>query len=319
MANDPSKAEQVHSVLTAAVALTSLGEQYTTVPSRANEDDITGNARIFPQKLHDILSDEANADSVAWLPHGRGFIIKNRKQFAAEVLPKYFKQTKYTSFTRKLNRWDFTRVTRGPELGAYYHKFFQKDKHLLCTQMYCKNERAKFAKASTLTPVTPVILPKSVSAGQSAIVNTTLPTKKVMMSAHPTPQSLSKIHPSFLLSQRAKIFLATHAVTQAARLNFPNKIHQTSSTALVSHSSNAEAIVNAAIRALNRSNALTSTTQQRQGSGTGPSIRQLQPVYSRTAFMPKSLPLQGVRRQAQMTQKRNGASHKRQTYLASAA
>ena len=34
----------------------------------------------------------------------------------------YFKQSKYTSFTRKLKRWGFTRVTTGAEQGAYYHK-----------------------------------------------------------------------------------------------------------------------------------------------------------------------------------------------------
>ena len=38
------------------------------------------------------------------------------------VMPMYFKQSKYTSFTRKLKRWGFTRVTTGAEQGAYYHK-----------------------------------------------------------------------------------------------------------------------------------------------------------------------------------------------------
>jgi len=42
------------------------------------------------------------------------------------TLPKYFKESKYTSFTRKLNRWGFSRVTRGPEAGAYYHPYFQR-------------------------------------------------------------------------------------------------------------------------------------------------------------------------------------------------
>ena len=37
-------------------------------------------------------------------------------------MPMYFKQSKYTSFTRKLKRWGFTRVTTGAEQGAYYHK-----------------------------------------------------------------------------------------------------------------------------------------------------------------------------------------------------
>lgn len=46
---------------------------------------------------------------------------------------------KYTSFTRKLNRWGFTRVTRGPETGAYYHKYFQRGDTRLCMQMSCQS------------------------------------------------------------------------------------------------------------------------------------------------------------------------------------
>lgn len=49
---------------------------------------------------------------------------------------------KYTSFTRKLNRWGFTRVTRGPETGAYYHKFFQRGDTRLCMQMSCQSSRS---------------------------------------------------------------------------------------------------------------------------------------------------------------------------------
>lgn len=109
------------------------------------EEETDENAKIFPQRLMEILSTPSNADAITWLPHGRAFIIINRQKFANTVLPAYFRKTKYTSFTRKLNRWNFTRVTRGPELGAYYHEFFQRGNEALCTQMYCKNERAKFA------------------------------------------------------------------------------------------------------------------------------------------------------------------------------
>jgi hypothetical protein len=67
----------------------------------------------------DILKGEEESDVVCWLPHGKAFIIYKKKAFASTVLPKYFKATKFTSFTRKLNRWGFTRVTRGPEMGRY--------------------------------------------------------------------------------------------------------------------------------------------------------------------------------------------------------
>lgn len=103
------------------------------------------NAKIFPQRLMEILTEPDNTDAITWLPHGRAFIIVNRQKFANTILPKYFRKTKYTSFTRKLNRWNFTRITRGPELGAYYHEFFQRGNEALCTQMYCKNTRSRFA------------------------------------------------------------------------------------------------------------------------------------------------------------------------------
>lgn len=85
----------------------------------------------------EIISNEANADVISWLPHGKGFVIFKKKKFASDILPQYFKQSKYTSFTRKLNRWGFTRVTRGPETGAYYHKYFQRGEMRMLMQMSC--------------------------------------------------------------------------------------------------------------------------------------------------------------------------------------
>ncbi|KAL7465373.1 hypothetical protein ACHAXS_005695 [Conticribra weissflogii] len=95
----------------------------------------------FPQKLMEVLANREISDIITWLPHGKGFIILQKRKFAAEVMPLYFKHSKFTSFTRKLNRWGFTRITRGPETGAYYHKFFQRDNHLLCMQMHCQSNK----------------------------------------------------------------------------------------------------------------------------------------------------------------------------------
>eukprot|EP00536_Pseudo-nitzschia_multiseries_P002968 jgi/Psemu1/184836/e_gw1.42.28.1 len=83
----------------------------------------------------EILTNDEDSDTIAWLPHGRSFIIYKKKKFAAQVLVKYFKATKFTSFTRKLNRWGFTRVTRGTEMGSYFHKMFLRDNPELCLRM----------------------------------------------------------------------------------------------------------------------------------------------------------------------------------------
>ena len=92
---------------------------------------------FIPTQLMEVLDNEEISDVVTWLPHGKAFYILQKRRFANEVLVRYFKQSKFTSFTRKLNRWGFIRVTAGPEIGAYYHKNFQRGKHLLCMQMNC--------------------------------------------------------------------------------------------------------------------------------------------------------------------------------------
>lgn len=95
----------------------------------------------FPQRLLTMLEAETKSgqEIVTWLPHGKAFIIYQKKRFASEVLACHFKQSKFTSFTRKLNRWGFTRITTGPETGAYYHPLFQRKNSKLCLQMYCQN------------------------------------------------------------------------------------------------------------------------------------------------------------------------------------
>lgn len=98
---------------------------------------------FFPLKLHRIISDECNTDIIRWLPSGKAFIIADKKRFAAEILPRFFSQAcKFTSFTRKLTRWHFRRIPRGPLIGAYYHDLFLRNQEQLCYQMVCKVETA---------------------------------------------------------------------------------------------------------------------------------------------------------------------------------
>lgn len=137
----------------------------SAIMNRKEEDDLT---KIFPQKLMDMLADPSNNDAIAWSPHGKSFFIVNREKFSDAVLPKYFRKTKYASFTRKLNRWNFKRVAKGSDAGSYYHEFFQRDNESLCIQMYCKNDRFKFATASgranTRTPKIDPIAPNQLSS-----------------------------------------------------------------------------------------------------------------------------------------------------------
>ena len=57
---------------------------------------------------------------------------------------------------------NFVRVASGPELGAYYHEFFLRDKPQLAAQMFCKNARSKLAMANEST--TPQVSPEQTSS-----------------------------------------------------------------------------------------------------------------------------------------------------------
>jgi len=100
--------------------------------------------KSFPEVLKDILSDPSSSAAICWLPHGKSFTIKNRKLLVEQILPHYLgKATKYTSFTRKLSRWNFTRVTSGADEGAWFNKeFFRDDSGEKVREMRCAKRSA---------------------------------------------------------------------------------------------------------------------------------------------------------------------------------
>ena len=91
-------------------------------------------------QLMKVLSDKKFNDVISWTPSGKSFAVLDAKEFTAGILPDHFKSAKFSSFTRKLHRWGFTRHYRGEEAGAFFHKDFQKDRLDLAEKMTCKNE-----------------------------------------------------------------------------------------------------------------------------------------------------------------------------------
>jgi len=90
----------------------------------------------FPKKLMTLLDDNPSSDIISWLPHGRGFIVKDSKRFISDIHPKYFTNSiQYKTFIRMLNMWDFKRITKGPDCGAYYHQMFLKGMPNLVVKM----------------------------------------------------------------------------------------------------------------------------------------------------------------------------------------
>mmetsp|Transcript_5226 Transcript_5226/g.10729 ORF Transcript_5226/g.10729 Transcript_5226/m.10729 type:complete len:851 (+) Transcript_5226:275-2827(+) len=94
-----------------------------------------GVVQPFPGKLLEVLDRGDLGDIVDWMPHGRSFIVKKPKLFTSDVLPRFFKQTKFLSFTRQLNLWGFKRITKGVDGGSYYHPLFLRGRPYLAMRM----------------------------------------------------------------------------------------------------------------------------------------------------------------------------------------
>lgn len=113
----------------------------TGSPSSLDGADAAGNgatnfsmedaSKSFPIILHTIVSDVNSDNCIQWLPCGTRFVIADKDDFSTIILPRYFggrggSTTKFTSFTRRLKRWKFSRVPSGREMGAYYHEKFRR-------------------------------------------------------------------------------------------------------------------------------------------------------------------------------------------------
>jgi hypothetical protein len=75
-----------------------------TTNSDRDEDKFVNHSVPFPWKLHEML-EAADTDAflnvVSWLPDRQSFKVHQVEAFVQDVMPKFFRQTKYKSFQRQ--------------------------------------------------------------------------------------------------------------------------------------------------------------------------------------------------------------------------
>jgi hypothetical protein len=90
----------------------------------------------FAEKLHAILANKSLSRIVTWLPSGKSFCVLDKERFTKQVLPVYFREAKFESFSRRIKRWGFRKMyTTGLKQVIYTHELFQKDRLDLCNAM----------------------------------------------------------------------------------------------------------------------------------------------------------------------------------------
>lgn len=98
----------------------------------------------FPYKVHLMLENaerENYSHIVSWVKNGTAFKVHDSNAFVEQVLPMFFDQSKYESFRRQLNMYQFTRVPRGKDRGTVSHPSFLQGARWLCEDI----KRARFA------------------------------------------------------------------------------------------------------------------------------------------------------------------------------
>lgn len=105
------------------------------------EEDFASSKMPFVWKLYEMLEDvERNGQDtiVSWVDGGKAFKVHKMKFFVNDIIPKYFRQTKYKSFQRQLYFYDFHRIQDGPDSGAYHHPKFVKGFKTMCLSILPK-------------------------------------------------------------------------------------------------------------------------------------------------------------------------------------
>jgi hypothetical protein len=129
----------------------------------------------FPWKLHQLLEETDEREGceciISWLPDRKSFKVHDQKAFVDQILPRYFKVTKYKSFQRQLNIYGFERITdKSANRGGYSHAYFVRGKPKLCENM--KRQKIKGSgKSKALTSSVDQICSPSHEHPQQAMAN----------------------------------------------------------------------------------------------------------------------------------------------------
>lgn len=78
--------------------------------------------------------------------------VRDHSRLSSEVLGRFFKQDKFSSFQRQLNLYGFRKITKGGESGSYQHPHFRRGER---TTLLTIRRSTKASPARVVVPVSP--------------------------------------------------------------------------------------------------------------------------------------------------------------------
>ncbi|CCF52642.1 hypothetical protein NDA11_004844 [Ustilago hordei] len=97
----------------AAVSAPSSSDTLGAIPTNKNNP-------AFLNKLRSMVDDPNTDELIRWSPDGASFFVPNHVRFGDDVLPRFFKHNRFSSFVRQLNMYGFHKVPHLQQ-GALKH------------------------------------------------------------------------------------------------------------------------------------------------------------------------------------------------------
>ncbi|KDO33647.1 hypothetical protein SPRG_19264 [Saprolegnia parasitica CBS 223.65] len=173
----------------------------------------------FIMKLETVVNDPSTDDIITWKRNPDGslyepncLVVLDKTRFSEDIMPQYFRGSKYCSFIRQLNAYDFSHVgvVNGTDPPMFTHPYFQKDNPSLLHKI----ERRKQDKRTRATaPQEDTKVVKKVDSSQSACVDYYKENLVHAVTAiRDMVQAAELAGMGYVLVEYAKTFLATQGI-----------------------------------------------------------------------------------------------------------
>lgn len=133
----------------------------------------------FPVKLHKLLEsidqESSHSEVISWLPGGKAFKVHQKEEFVKVFLPAFSNASKFKSFQRNLNLWDFNTVSKGPDKGVCSHPHFIRGKPdlvKLMKRISVKGTRVRRPSQQSSFPVKTASTGSTLTDGEVSTTNT---------------------------------------------------------------------------------------------------------------------------------------------------